>query len=258
MRFLVVRQKTLKVFLCVGLLALMLLFNITNTNQAMAQVFFGKSFRKVPIYAVDTDEKKVAISFDAAWGGDKTQDIISTLKKYNAKATFFLVGFWIDKYPDLVKEIEKEGFEIGSHSNTHPDFTKLSRSQMELELTTTNKKLSNLIGQKIRVFRSPFGAYNNTSIEVAESIGLKTIQWDVDSLDWKGISASEICKNILTKVKNGSIILCHNNSDHIVEALPTILQTLYDRGYSVVSVSELIYYENYSINSQGIQIKNGD
>ena len=258
MRFFVVPFKIIKLCFCVGFVFLILLFNITNTNTNMAQVYINKSFRKVPIYSVATEEKKVAISFDAAWGADKTTDIMKCLKEYNADATFFLVGFWIDKYPELVKEIERQGFEIGSHSNTHPDFTKLSKNQMKLELETTNEKLKKLITQDIKVFRSPFGAYNNDSIEQAENLGLTTIQWDVDSLDWKGISAQQICKNILTKVKNGSIILCHNNSDHIVESLPTVLSTLNKRGYKVVSVSNLIYKDNYSINSQGIQIKNGD
>lgn len=258
MRFFVVPFKIIKLSLAIIFVVFLLIFNVTNSNNSMAQVYFYKSFRRVPIYSVMTEEKKIAISFDAAWGADKTSSIMECLKKYNANATFFLVGFWIEKYPELVKDIAKQGFEIGSHSNTHPDFTKLTKSQMKLELETTNEKLKNLITNDIKLFRSPFGAYNNDSIEVAESVGLTTIQWDVDSLDWKGISAEQICKNILTKVKNGSIILCHNNSDHIVEALPTILSTLKERGYKIVSVSDLIYKDNYSINSQGIQIKNGD
>lgn len=256
MRFLVVPKRQIYIGLSVCLLIMLLLCNISN--QSMADVYFGKSMRKVPIYSVKTEEKKVAISFDAAWGADKTRDIMDNLEKYDCNATFFLVGFWIDKYSDIVKEIDERGFEIGSHSNTHPDLTKLSRDKIEIELETTSKKLENITGKKVNVFRSPFGAYNNTSIEVAESQGLTTIQWDVDSLDWKGISAQNICSNVLPKVKPGSIILCHNNSDHIVEALPTILSTLKERGYSVVSVSELIYKDNYTINSQGIQIKNGD
>ena len=258
MRFFVVPFKIIKWCVCGFFVAFILLFNITNSNESIAQVYFNKSFRRLPIYSVQTEEKVVAISFDAAWGADKTSDILNCLKKYNAGATFFLVGFWIDKYSDLVKEIDNQGFEIGSHSNTHPDFTKLSQSQMKLELETTNEKLKKIISQDIKVFRSPFGSYNNDSIKTAEELGMTTIQWDVDSLDWKGISAEQICKNVLTKVKNGSIILCHNNSDHIVEALPSILSTLKERGYRVVSVSDLIYKDNYSINSQGIQIKNGD
>ncbi len=258
MRFFVVPLKYIKIAMCVMLIGVILVFNLSQTNDAMAQVYFYKPFRKVPIYSVQLEEKKVAISFDAAWGADKTSAIMDELEKYNAKATFFLVGFWVDKYPEKVKEIEQRGFEIGSHSNTHPDFAKLSQSQISLELSTTTEKLKKLVTQEIKVFRFPFGSYNNVAIEECEKQNLKCIQWDVDSLDWKGISAEKICSNVLPKVKNGSIILCHNNSDHIVQALPTILMTLNSRGYKVVSVSDLIYKDDYSINSQGIQIKNGD
>jgi polysaccharide deacetylase family sporulation protein PdaB len=258
MRFFVVSLKAIKITLVVCLIAIFFMFNMSGVNQCMGQVYLNKNIKKVPIYSVKTESKKVAISFDAAWGADKTKDIMSILKKYNANATFFLVGFWIDKYPELVEEIDKQGFEVGSHSNTHPDFTKLSKDQMTLELTTTNDKIKSLTGKSPSVFRFPFGAYNNASIDVVESLGLKAIQWDIDSLDWKGIPASQICKNVLTKVKNGSIILCHNNSDHIVEALPTILSTLTERGFEITCVSNLIYKENYCINSQGIQIKNGE
>ena len=256
MRFFVVPKKQLLAFVCAMIIFLLIICNISN--ESMAQVYFNQSFRKVPIYSVQTDKKQVAISFDAAWGADKTKDIINILKQNDCGATFFLVGFWVDKYPELVKEIDGSGLEIGSHSNTHPDLTKLSQSQIKIELETVNQKVKDITSKDIKVFRSPYGAYNNMSIDVAERLGLTTIQWDVDSLDWKGISASKICSNILTKVKNGSIILCHNNSDHIVEALPTILTTLKERGYKVTSVSDLIYKDNYSINTQGIQIKNGD
>ena len=258
MRFFVVRLKTLKTILFMCLVVMFFMLDLSGSNGVMAQVFLNKNLRKVPIYSVQTNEKKVAITFDAAWGADKTKDIMTILKNHNAKATFFLVGFWIDKYPELVKEIDQSGFEIGNHSNTHPDFVKLSKEQISLEVSSVNDKIFALTNNRPAVFRSPFGSYNNLSLETINNLGLKTIQWSVDSLDWKGISASEICKNVLTKANNGSIILCHNNSDFIVDALPTILQTLSKRGFEFVTVSQLIYKDNYSINSQGIQIKNGD
>ncbi len=256
MRFFVVPIKYIKIALSVVILLIMLACNISN--ESMAQVYFGGSLRRVPIYAVDTTEKKVAISFDAAWGADKTRDIMNALERYDCNATFFLVGFWIDKYSDIVKEIEARGFEIGSHSNTHPDLTKLSAEKIALELSSVSDKLKPLLKNKVRVFRFPFGAYNNKAIEEVEKQGFVPVQWSIDSLDWKGISAAKISANILSKVKSGDIILCHNNADNIVEALDTVLPMLISKGYKVVSVSELLYSDGYSINSQGIQIKNGD
>ncbi len=254
MQFVVVKSKSIKIALVLIMVLTLLAINFGG-EPALSQVYFNKTYRKVPIYKVSTEQKKVAISFDAAWGADKTEQIMQILKQYNCNATFFLVGFWVDKYPELTKSISTQGFEIGTHSNTHPDLTKQSSEQINLELSTSIKKITDITNKQVELFRPPFGAYNNQLIDNASRLGLTTIQWDVDSLDWKGISASEISSNVISKVTNGSIILCHNNSDHITEALPTILKCLKDRGYSIVSVGELIYKDNYTINSQGIQIK---
>lgn len=255
MYFYVVKSKTLKIMAVMLLVCVTLAVN-WGGNDALAGVFFYKTARKVPIYCVQTDTKNIAISFDAAWGSDKTQDIINILNANEVEATFFLVGMWVDKYPEMVKKIDEAGFEIGTHSNLHPDMSKLSSTQIELELSSSVKKIEDITNKKVKVFRPPFGAYNNTLLDTAERLGLKTIQWDVDSLDWKGISASQISSNILTKVKSGSIILCHNNADHIVEALPTIITTLKSRGYNFVKMSDLVYEDNYIIDSTGKQIKN--
>ena len=197
MKFLILKKTTLA-FCCVIIIACILLAVPMGENVA-ASVFFGDDLRKVPVYSVQTEEKTVAISFDAAWGADKTEGIMDILKQYNVNATFFLVGFWVEKYPDIVKKIYDNGFEIGNHSNTHPDFTKLSKEQIELELTTCNELIKKVVDTDVKLFRSPFGAYNNTSLEVANNLGLLPIQWDVDSLDWKGISAKEISSRVLSK-----------------------------------------------------------
>ena len=251
MKFIVLKKSVL--LFSAGLLLACALLAIPLGENVAASVFFGDNLRKVPIYSVETEEKTVAISFDAAWGADKTQGILDILKEYDTKATFFLVGFWVEKYPEMVKAIADAGMEIGNHSNTHPDMVKLTQNQMELELSKCIELVNNIVPTEISLFRAPFGSYNNTLIDTAESLGMQTIQWDVDSLDWKGIEAEELSKNILTKVKNGSIILCHNNSDHIVDALPTILKCLKEQGYTVTSVGDLIYQDNYTIDANGIQ-----
>ncbi len=253
MKFLCIKKKHIKYVLIMGLTMLLLALNINGTS---AEVYFGIAPRLVPIYSVDTQEKKVAISFDSAWGADKTLKIIETLKEFEVDATFFLVGFWVEKYPDMVKAIQDAGIEIGTHSNTHPDFVKLSQEQMQKELSTSMKLISDITGSNPTLFRAPYGSYNNTVINTANSLNLKTIQWDVDTLDWKGLSGVEICNRVLNKVKEGSIILCHNNSDHILDALPLMLERLKLKGYKVTSVGNLIYQDNYYIDSLGIQHKN--
>lgn len=232
-------------FIC---LIMFLVLNITPVAIVVAN-------RKIPVYCVDRQDKSIALTFDAAWGADKTEKILDICKVNNVKVTFFLVGFWTEKYPDLVKRIFEEGHAIGTHSQTHPKMTELSVAKQEKELSESIKLITDITHGEVKIFRPPFGAYDNGVIETASNFGLTTIQWSVDSLDWKGISALQIADRVL-KATMGDIILCHNNSDHIVEALPIILQGFKDRGFNFLTVEEMIYYENYYIDHTGRQIKN--
>ena len=228
-------------------------FAVGSRSQEVCAIVTHK---KLPIYAVETDENKVAISFDAAWGADKTQNILSLCEEYNVKATFFLVGFWIDKYPDMVKEIYNRGFEIGIHSSTHPDMTKLTRTEMRQELTENMLQIKELTGFTPKLFRPPYGYCNNNLIDVCEDLGLSCIKWSVDSLDWKGLSASEISGRVTSRVCNGSIVLFHNNSDNIIGGLKMALEYFKLNNTQVVPIGELIYYDDFTINNLGVQIKN--
>ncbi len=216
------------------------------------------SDRLLPIYSVETDEKKIAISFDAAWGDEFTDDILEILDKYNARATFFLVGFWIDDYPDDVKAIAMHGNEIGSHSATHPDLTTCSPEQIAEELDKTSEKIQKTAGVIPTLFRAPYGAYDNNLISAAEERGYKVIQWDVDSLDWKDISAQQIVERVVRNVKNGSIVLFHNNAQYVCEYLPQILEKLTADGYEIVAVGDLIMRDNYTIDHTGRQLPKND
>lgn len=225
-------------------------------NSAGLEVSATFQNRKIPIYSVDTSENKIAISFDAAWGADKTREIMSICDSYGVKATFFLVGFWVEEYPDMVKEIYNNGFEIGLHSNTHPDMTKLSKKEIKQELETNISLIEELTGFRPNLFRPPYGYYNNDLIDVCESMGISCIEWSVDSLDWKGLSAGEISGRVTTQSKNGSIVLFHNNSDNILDGLKMVLEYFRLNETQVVPIGDLIYYEDFTINHEGTQIKN--
>ena len=253
MPFCVIKSRTIKIFL--AMLTVVVLLCVSFEGGAAAQVWFGSSSRLVPIYRVDTEEKQVAISFDAAWGADKTQEILDILKEYNVTATFFLVGFWVDKYPEMVKTIDEAGMEIGTHSNTHPDMAKLDASTIRSELETCMNKITDITSKEVKVFRAPYGSYNNTLLKTASDLGLQTVQWDVDSLDWKGLSASEVTDRVMKHTQNGSIILMHNNADHVCDSLRLTLDWLTMKGYKVTSVGELIYSEGYTIDANGEQHK---
>ena len=248
------KMKSITQILSLSIIAIALALVVAFTNAGT--VYFGYAYRLVPIYSVETKEKKVALTFDAAWGSDKTLKIVDLLKTEDVLGTFFLVGFWVESNADKVKQIYDAGFDIGTHSNTHPKMSTLSKSQMQQELETSMKLISDITGEKVSLFRPPFGDYNDSLIQVAGSLGLKTIQWDVDSLDWKGLSANEILTRVKTSVKNGSIILFHNNSDHILEAIPLVVSYLKSQGYSMVKLSQLVYQDDYYIDNNGLQKHN--
>lgn len=249
MKLFVIKKKTIAVIsvLLALLIALVVVFATSVSAQAEP--------RKTPIYCVKTDDKKVSISFDACWGADKTMEILSILTHYDVVANYFCVSSWAEKYADKLKVLSDSGrIEVGTHSKTHKHMAKLSESQIEDELTTSSSIIKNITGKDVTLFRPPYGEYNNTLINTSFKLGLYPIQWDVDSLDWKNLSANEMATRILSRVKEGSIILMHNDGKHTVEALPLIISGLKNKGYTFVFISDLIYKDNYTIDSTGRQI----
>lgn len=208
--------------------------------------------RELPIYCVNRDDNKISISFDAAWGGDKTLGILDLLDEYNIKTTFFLVDIWTQKYPELVKEIVARGHEIGNHSTSHPQMSKLNETQIAKELNIQADNVLAIAGVRPVLFRPPYGDYNNRVITTARAQGFVPIQWSVDSLDWKNRGAQEII-NRATKVKSGDIVLFHNDSQYILDALPAVLKYYAENGYSVVPISEILLTGETTIDIQGRQ-----
>ncbi len=217
-------------------------------------VWYGGVPGRLPIYSVEREEKVVAISFDCAWGVEHTDAILNALRVGDVKATWFMVEFWTEKYPEYVRKIDGAGHEIGTHSATHSYMSKQNGEEIRLELSTSSEAIEELTGKKVELFRPPYGDYDDELISTAAEEGYYSIQWDVDSLDWKDLSATDIAVRVINGVKNGSIILMHNNGLHTAEAVPIIIDTLKNRGYKFVPIGELIYRENYTINVQGRQV----
>jgi len=209
--------------------------------------------RQLPIYCVQKDYKVVSLSFDAAWGNEDTQQLIDILGKYNVKATFFVVGEWVDKYPESVKALHDAGHEIMNHSNDHAHFNSLSTEEIVADLNACNDKIETVTGVRPTLFRCPYGEYDDHVINAVRSIGMEPIQWDVDSLDWKDLSAADITKRVTGKVQPGSIVLFHNAAKNTPEALPSIIEALLQEGYTFVPISEIILKGEYTIDHTGRQ-----
>lgn len=244
------------------LIAALICVTAISAKPAMQTIFnspaittSGKAQKKLPIYCVDTPEKKVSISFDAAWGADDTDNLLSILEKNNVKATFFLCGYWVDKYPEEVKKIYAAGHDIGNHSNTHPHGAKLSKEENMKEIMAVHEKVKNLLGIEINLYRPPFGEYNDTVVEAAYACNYYPVQWDIDSLDWKEYGVEHEVNQVLNHkhLGNGSIVLFHNDTKYTPDSLDAIIKGLKNKGFEIVPISELIHKENYYMDHEGRQ-----
>jgi len=232
------------------LLAIVMMFWVISSP---AVVGASVSTRQLPVYCVQRDDKVVALSFDAAWGNEDTQMLIDILDKYSINTTFFVVGDWVDKYPESVKALSDAGNEIMNHSADHAHFSTLSESEIIADITQCNNKIAAITGTTPTLFRCPYGEYDDHVISTINSMGMTAVQWDVDSLDWKGISAGEIQRRVLDKVSPGSIVLFHNAAENTPEALPGIIESLLANGYTIVPVSQILLNGDYTIDHTGRQ-----
>lgn len=236
------------------LAALIALFGIFYVISSPLFVGANATKRQLPIYSVQRDNKVVSLSFDAAWGNEDTQKLIDILQRYGVKVTFFLVGNWVDKYPESVKALSDAGHEVMNHSNTHAHFNRLGSNDIIKDISACNDKIEAITGVRPTLFRPPYGEYDDNVIRTINSMGMLPIQWDVDSLDWKDLSASEITKRVLSRVRPGSIVLFHNAAKHTPEALPGIIESLLKDGYTIVPISEILLKDDYTIDHTGKQI----
>lgn len=241
-----------------ALVAFALLRGVLVTAAGSITVSSSVDGRELPIYCVDTPEKKIALSFDAAWGNEDTAKILEILKKHDVRVTFFMTGGWVESYPEDVKAILAAGHDLGNHSENHKNMSQLSDEEKKEELMKVHTKVQELTGYDMFLFRPPYGDYDNAVVNVAKDCGYYTIQWDVDSLDWKDYGVDSILRTVTQHkhLGNGSIILCHNGAKYTAQALDTLIATLKNEGYTFVPISELIYRDKYHMNHEGRQIKN--
>lgn len=255
--FLVINKEKIYAY-AVSVITIILLFCTANVLRQPKEETIATSTnveRLLPIYHVQTQDNKVSLTMNCAWNADDIDQILEILKNNQVKITFFMVGDWMDKYPEAVKKIQEAGQEIGSHSDTHPHVNNLSYEKNIEEMEKSNDKLEKITGKRTNLYRAPYGEYNNTVIKAAKDKGYHTIQWSLDTLDYTGITGTEMWNRLKDKLKQGDIILMHNGTKHTADSLDSLLKNIKEKGYEVVPVSELIYRENYQINTNGTQIK---
>ncbi len=252
MKVLILTKKRLLIILACVLIAVISAGVATYSARNVAATM-GEA-RQIPIYYVDTQEKVCAISFDAAWGNEQTEDLLHTLDEYNVKTTFFLVKQWVDKFPDSVKEIAARGHDVGNHSATHPHMAQLSAEEQRKEIADCNKAVESLTGKCPTLFRAPYGEYDNKLVENLRAQNMYCVQWNIDSLDWKDPSAEEIVSRIKENLCPGSIILLHNGAKNTPEALPELIKAIRAEGYKIVPISRLIPAGDYYTDHEGKMI----
>ena len=247
-KILILRRRMVTALGCLAVAALM--FWLVNHPDVVGA---AATERQLPIYSVERAEPVAALTFDAAWGNEDTGLLIDILAEYGVKATFFVVGDWVEKYPESVRALADAGHSIQNHSDTHPYLTQCTPEEVIAELEACNDKLEAITGVRPTLIRCPYGDYNDQVINAIRAIDMEPIQWDVDSLDWKELTADEITRRVLDRTEPGSIILFHNAALHTPEALPGILAALQGEGYQFCTVSELLLEGDYTIDSTGRQ-----
>lgn len=239
----------------ISVLTVIMLFGIANISMINKDVVETSSNIQatLPIYNVQTEEKKVAFTMNCAWSAEDIEKILEVLKNNNVQITFFMVGDWVDKNPEAVKKIHEAGHEIGNHSNTHPHVNNLTYEQNLEEIEKCSQKIEQITGTKPTLYRAPYGEYNETVIKVAFENGYSAIQWNRDTLDYQALTGEQMWKRIGEKLQSGDIILSHNGTAHTADSLEMLIKNIKEKGYELVKVSDLIYKENYKIDGNGMQ-----
>lgn len=253
----VITKRGMAMGLCIVLLLVACMTAVLDGGQAKSMETASTGVRELPIYSVETQEKRVALTFDAAAGASDTDALLGILAAHHVKATFFLCGCWIRNHPEETKKIYNAGHEIGNHGDQHLDPVNLNQEELKKEIEDQSAQLQKLLGIRPSLYRPAYGSYNNEVIQTARSLGYEAVQWSVDSLDWKDYGVNEIQKKVLEhkELKNGAILLFHNDTQYTAQALDGILTELENRGYVIGCASDLIYQAPYEIDHTGRQFQ---
>ncbi len=198
-----------------------------------------KDLDNQPIYRGNPQKPMVGFLINVAWGNEYIPGILEVLEKHQTKATFFFDGSWVKKNPDVAKQIKDAGHEIGNHAYSHPDLQQRSMEETKEELLKTSQVIEETLDIKPKWFAPPSGSFNETTVQVAEQLDMRTILWTVDTVDWKNPPASEMVSRVVSNVENGSMILMHPTQP-VAEGMEVMITKIKGKGYKLGTVSELM------------------
>ncbi|MGL5715658.1 MAG: polysaccharide deacetylase family protein [Paraclostridium sp.] len=244
-----------KVILAI-LFAMIILTGLTiynyDSEKEVSQITYSsndmkKDYEDIVIKKGNANEKLIALTFDDGPDEDFSPQILDILKKYDAKATFFVVGQKVGWNPEIVKQAFEEGHEIGNHTFSHINVAKKSEYEILTEIEKTQKAIKDVIGKEPTLFRPPYRAISKSMFEIIKSKNMKVVLWsDLDARDWSNPGVHNIVKVIKEKSDNGSIVLLHdyntvrNCKSQTIQALEQIIPQMQQQGYKFVTVSEII------------------
>lgn len=252
--FLIFNKEKITTFVitCTTIFALILMTTIISKAPENT-IETASTKKELPIYNVSTNEAKVSLTINCAWNADDIDKILEVLEKNEIKVTFFMVGQWIEQNEDAVKKIYEAGHELANHSYSHPHVNNLNYDENVKEINKCSELIKNITGKESSLYRGPYGEYNDIVIKAGKACNHITIQWSIDTLDYKALTGEQMWERIEPKLENGAIILMHNGTENTANSLDMLITNIKNKGYDIVPISELIYTENYTIDNNGTQ-----
>lgn len=234
MRFIILGRKTLISILVVALVLIILLVGFLRINRAK------EVFNKDIYYQGSREEKIVAFACNIDWGNEYIGDMLDIFHDNKIKISFFPTGRWAEENRDLLLKIYRAGHEIGNHGYSHLDYDKLDYDGNYKEIAKAHKVIEGIIDESPKYFAPPSGAYNEFTIQAARNLGYKTILWSIDTIDWREDSHKDLIVNrVIEKIHKSAIVLMHP-TDETRKALPEIINKLYEMGYKIGRISDII------------------
>jgi len=249
-KILLIRRKyVVALALCVAVVAIFYVINHPALVGATAQG------RALPIYSVQRDDRAMSLTFNVPVAQDCfTDQVLEALDALGVRASFFVTGDWVRENEALAVRLVESGHELMNLSDDHSLLRKLTTSEIEANLLACSAAIEAAVGVRPRVFRAPYGEYDDRIVALAEGLGMQPVQWSIDSGDWRRVDADAIARQVQSRAFPGAIVLLHSNLEQTALAVPALVENLLEAGYLLVPVSELMHEAEFTVSITGRQV----